>query len=126
MCLCCVLVHRLWKKLDKNGDGQLDEYEIRHLAKLLYTPTKAEIDAAVAKFDTNHDTRITFDEFVNRLSTVTPSDEAAADHKHRSSKIELTEHGMAYVVVLSADRLMHRVCHVLRSFYFIVVVLCFG
>jgi len=82
--------NRIFRKLDKNNNGHLDEYEVRHLAKLLYVPSDAEVAATVAKFDQNKDSKISFDEFITRL-TVIP----ATDKQHRDSKIELNEHDIA-------------------------------
>jgi Ca2+-binding EF-hand superfamily protein len=57
----------VFKKLDRNGDGNLDRFEIRHMAKIMYVPNDKELNQLIQEFDTNKDGKISFEEFVETL-----------------------------------------------------------
>jgi len=59
-----------FKALDTNKNNKLGLHELRLLVKSLYQPSSAELDAVMTKYDKNKDGNISFDEFVEVVTTV--------------------------------------------------------
>ncbi|CAF0729625.1 unnamed protein product [Adineta ricciae] len=54
--------------LDKDGDGNISNYEIRSLMHSLgYTPSEEDISAVISKVDTNGNGCVDFDEFLTMM-----------------------------------------------------------
>jgi len=59
--------HRIFQKLNKDGEGVFDQQEIRHFAKTLYVPSADQIQSRIQAFHQFKDSSISFDDIISHL-----------------------------------------------------------